>query len=82
MKNKKLIVLLVAVLLVLLCVGTAHAAICSNCRGVGWNVCPRCGGAGEREDRNGDYVECGSCKDSPSGPGKITCFPCGGTGQR
>jgi len=74
-KNVKIIALLILLLLVSVSV---YAATCSNCRGVGWNVCIRCGGAGEYENRRGDYVECGSCK----GSGTITCFPCGGTGQR
>jgi len=78
MKNKKLVIVLGVILFGLLCAGTAFAAICPTCRGVGWNICIRCNGGGTYENRNGDYVDCGVCK----GEGKVTCFPCGGTGER
>ena len=78
MKNKKLVIVLGIVLFGLLCAGTVFAAICPTCRGVGWNICIRCNGAGTYENRNGDYVDCRVC----NGEGKVTCFPCGGTGER
>ena len=75
---KKRVKVLAVFILLLLVTVSVHAALCSTCGGVGWNICVRCKGGGSYENRNGDYVECGVCK----GEGKVTCFPCGGTGQR
>jgi len=76
---KKSLLVLAALLLLFLMVGIVYAdEICGTCRGAGFNVCLRCGGSGEYENRRGDTVECGSC----AGSGKVTCFPCGGTGRR
>ena len=74
---KRTVKILAVLILLLLVVSIAYAAICGHCRGVGWNVCIGCNGAGTRQ-RGGEWVECTPCL----GTGQVTCYPCGGTGER